>query len=483
MHIRTRPFALAGLAIGALGLSSLTPAGARLNARKISSPSAAPATTPETSVDRAPTASSTTAPAPVAISSQAAAHKQSSKPKAATSKPPAASRTTAVASGPKFGAPVGLPGTNHVSEPGINVAPNNDIYINGPTGVLRIPTSASPVFKSTDGGATFVSTNQSLRVAFPGGGDSNIAIDPGTGTLYMTDLYLASATVSRSVDGAASWVANPIQGVVVQDRQWVAAAGGGVVYHVTHQEPAGLVISRSSAPTDGLVYPQNIVAASPADQEFCLCPPGNLIATKDNVGVIYTTANGVKFAHSSNGGLTFSNSVVSPDGVTSTSDSFPVVADSGGGKLVATWLETTTSAASVHFSTSPDWGKTWTAPRTINTGTGTPVYPWISASGSKVSISMYFSPAVGNPATVPPSAQFFESYLESLDGGATFGSLTTIDPTPAKTGPVCTGGISCTGGRELGDFQTVTLDNAGKADVSYVRVTGTTTQVMFDHQS
>ena len=482
MHVRTRPLALAGLAVGALGLSSLTPAAARLDALRISSPSGSPTTTAMATTTEAP--SGPLSPTPARAAGAPAPSKPSSKTKTtAPSKPTTTSKATAVTSGTKFATPVGLPGSNHVSEPGINVAPNNDIYINGPTGVLRIPTSASPVYKSTDGGTTFVATNPSLRVAFPGGGDSNIAIDPGTGALYMTDLYLASATVSRSVDGAASWVANPIEGVVVQDRQWVAAGAGSVVYHVTHQEPAGLVVSRSSAPTDGLVYPQNIVAASPVDQEFCLCPPGNLIATKDNVGVIYTTGTGVKFAHSTNGGLTFSNTVVSPDGAASTSDAFPVVADSGGGKLVAAWLETTTGAASVHFSTSPDWGKTWTAPRTINTGTGTPVYPWIAASGSKVSISMYHSPTVGNPATVPANAQFFESYLESVDGGSTFGALTTIDATPAKTGPVCTGGISCNGGRELGDFQTVTLDNAGKADVSYVRVDNGTTQVMFDHQS
>lgn len=480
MNSRSRPLALGGLALAALGLSSLTPAGALPKTKRISIPRALVATAaPSTEAPK-------TAPPATVVTTRAAANptavQKSFKAKAGTSRTATTSKALAVATGAKFGAPIGLPGSNHVSEPGINVAPNNDIYINGPTGVLRIPTSASPVYKSTDGGLTFTATSPGLRAALPGGGDSNIAIDPGSGALYMTDLYLASATVSRSVDGAASWVANPIQGVVVQDRQWVAAAGGGVVYHVTHQEPAGLVISRSSAPTDGLVYPQNIVAASPLDQEGCLCPPGDLIATNSNVGVIYTTGSGVKFAHSSNGGLTFSNAFVSPDGAASTSDAFPVVADTGGGKLVATWLETTTAAASVHFSTSPDWGATWTAPRTINTGSGTPVYPWIAAKGAKVAISLYHTSAVGNPQTVPSDAQWFETYLESTDGGATFSAPATIDPTPAKIGVVCTGGISCNGGRELGDFQTVTLDNAGKADVSYVRVTGATSQVMFDHQ-
>src|SRR5947207_14247899 len=132
---------------------------------------------------------------------------------------------SAGASGP-FIAPVAIPGAD-VTEPGINVAPNGAIYVNGPSGLLsNLPGSPSPVFKSTDGGSTWANTPASLRANLPGGGDSNIAIDPVTDTLYMTDLWLGSATVSRSTDGAASWIANPVEGVLVQDRQWVATEGG-----------------------------------------------------------------------------------------------------------------------------------------------------------------------------------------------------------------------------------------------------------------
>src|SRR5439155_19892341 len=128
-------------------------------------------------------------------------------------------------------------------------------------------------------------------------------------------------TVSRSTDGAASWVANPLQGVVVQDRQWVATAGGGNVYHVTHQIPSGLIVSKSVAPADGLVYPISTSAATPVDQTGCVCPPGNLIAEgtgamaglSDKVGLIYATSTGgVKVARSTNGGLTFTNVDVGP---------------------------------------------------------------------------------------------------------------------------------------------------------------------------
>jgi hypothetical protein len=206
------------------------------------------------------------------------------------------------ASGP-FISPVAIPGAN-VGEPGINIGKDGAVYVNGPSGLLsNLPGSPSPVYKSTDGGASWVTTDPSLRANLPGGGDSNISVDPTTGALYMTDLWLGSATVSRSTDGAASWVANPLEGVVVQDRQWVAAAGDGNVYHVTHQIPTGLIVSKSVSPLDGVVYVQHVVAATPVDQTGCVCPPGNLIAeagglTGDKVGVIYATSTGgVNFAH------------------------------------------------------------------------------------------------------------------------------------------------------------------------------------------
>src|SRR5437763_13501725 len=177
-----------------------------------------------------------------------------------------------------FGSPVVVTGLD-TGEPGIDVALDGTIYVNAPAGLLsNLPGSPSFVFRSDDGGATWTPTPAGARANLPGGGDSDLSIDPVTGTLYMTDLWLGSATVSRSSDRAASWLANPLQGVVVQDRQWVASAGGGNVYHATHQIPLGLVVSKSAAPADGLVYPVPTVAATPVHQTGCVRPSGNLIA-------------------------------------------------------------------------------------------------------------------------------------------------------------------------------------------------------------
>jgi hypothetical protein len=376
-----------------------------------------------------------------------------------------------------------------MSEPGIAVAKDNTIYIDGPEGVLsHLPGSPSPVFRSENGGASWTKTPFSLRENLPGGGDSDIALDPTTGTIYMTDLWLGDSTVSTSSDKGNTWTANPLQGLPIQDRQWVATSGGGIVYHAVHQIPLGLVVSKSSG---GLVYPLSTIAATPVDQTGCICAPGNLIAQSgggllgsgDKVGLIYSTSSGgVKFAGSSNGALTFTNVNVQPESSNTTNAAFPVVANAGGNHLVATWLNINGNTSSVAYSDSHDWGTTWSTPRTLVSG-GASVYPWIAAQGSKVAISLYHSSTPGTPDGVPASAQWFETYLQSTDGGSTFSSPETADPTVAKSGPICTEGTGCEANRELGDFQSITLDNQGNPDMAWVRSinNGASTEVRFTH--
>ncbi len=380
--------------------------------------------------------------------------------------------------------------TEPMSEPGVAVAGDGTVYVDGPEGLLSsLPGSPSPVFRSEDGGATWVKTPFGLRENLPGGGDSDLAVDPTNGALYMTDLWLGDSTVSTSSDKGNTWLANPLQGAPVQDREWIATSGGGIVYHAVHQIPLGLVVAKGSG---GLVYPQSSVAATPVDQGGCLCPSGNLIAeakegllgSTDNVGLIYATSSGgVRFSRSANGALTFTNVDIQGPTSYATTEAFPVVANAGGGRLVATWLNVSATGSSVAYSQSPDWGATWSVPRTL-LSEGASVYPWIAATGSKVAISLYHSNSAGTPDTVPGNAQWFETYLESSDGGATFSAHVSVDSLPAKTGPVCTEGINCSSNRELGDFQMIALDPQGNALMGWVRSpdNGSSTEVLLTHQ-
>ena len=370
-----------------------------------------------------------------------------------------------------FGSPVVVSGDN-ASEPGIDVAPDGTLYVNAPVGLLsNIPGSPSDVFRSDDGGATWAKLPASLKANLPGGGDSDIAIS-ADGKLSETDLWLGNSTVATSSDKGQTWTAQPLQGVPGQDRQWVTATSGGRVYHVVHQIPSGLWVSRSV--DSGLTYPQHVLAASALDQTGCICPPGNIISEDggllgDKVGGVYATSvGGVGFYRSTNGGLTFTNTTPGPASDATTNGAFPAVADGGNGKLAVVWQAVLGNTSTVWFTTSSDFGSTWAPARQIVTS-GTSLYPWVAYRGGKIAISLYHSDASGTPDTVAEGSQWFESYLESTDGGATFSALQTADPTPVKTGPICTGGINCSEDRELGDFQQVVIDSAGHALMSYNR--------------
>ena len=378
---------------------------------------------------------------------------------------------TSVLAAATFGAPVVVSGDN-VSEPGIDVAPDGTLYVNGPVGVLsNVPGSPSMVYRSDDSGASWHPLPQSLKANLPGGGDSDIAISPD-GTLSETDLWLGSSTVATSKDKGQTWTAQPVQGTVGQDRQWVSATSGGRVYHVVHQIPTGLWVSRSV--DSGLTYPQQVLAATPLDQTGCICPPGNMVTEDggilgDKVGGVYATSvGGVGFYRSTNGGLTFTNTTPGPASDATTNGAFPVVDDGGNGKLAVVWQAVLGNTSTVWFTTSNDFGATWAPARQI-VSSGTSLYPWVAYRNGKIAVSLYHSDVTATPDTAPAGATWFESYLESTDGGATFSALQAADSTPVKTGPICTAGINCSANRELGDFQQVAIDGAGHAVLSYVR--------------
>jgi hypothetical protein len=381
---------------------------------------------------------------------------------------------TPAATAATFSTPVVVSG-NDVTEPGVEVAPDGTIYVHAPAGLPLW----SWLWRSTNGGSSWVLPLPVTRAGL-GGGDIDITIQPN-GKLAFTDLWLGSSSVGMSSDRANTWVTSQFQGTAVQDRQWVANTGRDIVYHVTHQIPAGHVVSKSV--DGGVTYPVQSLAASVLDQTGCICPPGYLIArpgvalaggTDDRVGVsYYTSLNGVKFARSINGGLTWSQANIDPAEGNATGDGFPIVADDGNGKIHAVWLETSNSMSRVMYSfssyTTPQtWGVTWSTPTPI-VSTGASVFPWIDAKGDKVSVALYHSTTSGNPNNVSNSAQWNVKYLESTTDGASWGPLTTADSTVVKTGPICTDGLNCGGDRELGDFLMVALDNASMANISYIR--------------
>src|SRR5258708_4789472 len=59
-----------------------------------------------------------------------------------------------------------------LGEPGIDIASDGTIYVNAPVGIGNVP-GASALFRSLDGGTTWVRTDPGTRQTMPGGGDSD----------------------------------------------------------------------------------------------------------------------------------------------------------------------------------------------------------------------------------------------------------------------------------------------------------------------
>jgi hypothetical protein len=392
-----------------------------------------------------------------------------------------------------FGTPVRV-STRAVSEPSIDVAPDGTLYINAPAGIgSKLPFSPSYIWRSADQGATWTETPFGLRADTLGGGDSDISVAPD-GKLAWTDLWLGSSTVGQSVDKAQTWTSNDLQGTLAQDRQWVAAVGGNVVYHVTHQIPGGLIVSKSV--DGGVTYPVSYSAATVLDATGCICPPGNMVAeagtqivagqqaasVSDKVGVAYyTSTGGVKFARSINGGLTWTQTEIKAASSLDTGKAFPVVANAGGGVLVAVWQEQGPSSSNVGFNISTNWGATWGTPQVI-VSSGSSAFPWVDARNGKIGVSLYHTTSTGLPDNMGGSTQWNESYLESTTSAPTTWTTLQDADTGVKSGAICTNGLNCSSGRELGDFQSIVLDSSGRPNLTYMRIGGTNPGVYFVRQ-
>lgn len=384
----------------------------------------------------------------------------------------AALAVTALTAGPSsaavFTTPVVVTAAD-LRDPILRVDPSGTLYLGAVPG---LPT-ASTIFQSSNGGMSWTVPPLDMRTALPGGQAFDLTISPN-GRLATTDAWGASATVATSSTSGTTWTARPFQGGVALERPWVADAGIAI-RHVAHELGVGIVLSTST--DGGLTYPERTVIASDATRT-CICPSGNVVADGSRVAVVYSTGTGITVYRTVNG-VTSAHVAVDPAGGLDTLGAFPVIAHPGGDTLVAVWLETSASTSRVRFSRSTNFGSTWSAPVSV-VSTGASAYPWVAVRGSRVGISLYHSTATGAPGSVGASATWHESYVESFDTGASWGTLTVADPTAVKTGPICTDGLDCASEGELGTLQTVAFDTSGRPILAYLRsLGGSDTEVRF----
>ena len=356
---------------------------------------------------------------------------------------------------PTFGSPVKLPASTGF-EPGIDILENGRLIVNEPHGLP----GRTVMWYSDNGGTTWTAAPIGIGTnRFPGGGDGDIALGHD-GRVYMADLYLASSSVFMSSDNGATF---PIGHPVAQfpgDRQWLA---------VGPETPAGdtvyLASNLAGSPTVGISVNSGLtwtwVPSGGTGQ------PGQLLA--DDTGFvgypIRSGAGGVGFWRSTNGLVYTSGNLVS----TELAESM-IAAAMDGDDIYLAW---TKDDWTIRLAHSANKGVSWDAPVTISTG-GTNIFPWVAARDGKVAVAWYGAAGSGTPDDV--AGPWYLKYSEKPASSTTVTAPVNAYANPVKNTPICTAGLFCNSGRELGDFLQIVIDAGGTSLIAFGNTVGTTSQ-------
>ncbi len=338
------------------------------------------------------------------------------------------------------------------TEPGVWVAPNGAIYVAAPPTVL---------YRSTNRGSSFSKMSFGLPGGLaPGGFDSDFAIRGNR--LYYFDLWLGSSTLLRSDDLGKSWtLASVLNTPTASDRQWIAlgeraANGNDTLYALSAliQPPQQVMMARSkdSGTTWDFVTPAPALLQAKGSTS-------RLVSSGKYVAFVWEDLGILSIAYSFDEGTTWRSKVIAED----VQGSIPSIAIDGN-NVYAAWADSLFKGTKV--AVSRDRGRTWSRPRTVS-GSANTVFPWIEARKGKVAIA-YYAANISRSYTsddAPASSVWTARYVESLDGGRTYSAPVVVGP--GKKGPICTAGVICDTGRELGDFLGVTIEPSGRSVVVF----------------
>lgn len=367
---------------------------------------------------------------------------------------------------PAFGTPVRTGGSGY--EPGIDVGTDGRVWVNDPSGAA----AHGQLFVSNNGGSTFSRiTFPDPQRRYPGGFDSD-GVAGHNGRFYFIDLSVVSNSVYSTDNGGATWSTGTIvSSLPLSDRQWGAvgpldANGNETVYVVSAliQPPSTMMLARSD--DSGKTFTWHSIAPGVAMGGGFT---GQLVA--DDTGFVAFTfedANRLYLARSTDKGQSWTrvavNRVSGSQGATVFGGHIQGLALEGD-TMHAVWIDRIWH--SVKYARSTDKGLTWEDEVEIEVP-GSNMFPWVAVRGGKVAAAWYSADVSfpANPNGLPTSTKWYVHYTESVNGGA-WTTPVNVHPNYVKLGFICTAGLSCNAGRELGDFMQVAIDSAGKSLVTY----------------
>ena len=410
-----------------------------------------------------------------------------------------------------FSAPVKIPQSAGLGEPTLAVDAGGRLFVTAPQGIGNVMTSGgSPLFRSTDGGATWQGPVRSQLCAGLSGGDTDLALD-GSQDVWQTDLWLGSSCLSLSTDHGQSFLAGNPFGSELQpgdDRPWLAYDRISNQLLVVYDGVDALRVAATApltTPEAGLQVIQDVAAVpevavsvtgSPGvtnNVRECVCPPGGIAvdnsggARAGDVYIAYSRQNGggsgggvgisrsAPAALGQGAGLTWTNLSVPNTGSTGSAfdtewNFLPVKVDSNGTLYVA-WGETTPSGVAIRFASSSDGGSTWHGPFLVSTITSTNTFPTMDVVGpGVVDFAYYGAPgATGDPNNVGNSQTWNVYYTQATAANTASPSIAApvVAILDMHNGCIQTGGNGGCSDRSLLDFFTLAVDSSGAADIIY----------------
>lgn len=371
-----------------------------------------------------------------------------------------------------------------VGEPDIVIDPFNGIYVSGPGGST---TQASWFWKSTDKGLQWHLIGCPLKSNCQnGGGDTEIAI-ARNGDVFASDLQtLTCNSALRSYDQGATWLTS--EGCFPgTDRQWMGVydpngnATGRRIYLTANGQTQGAYFLVST--DNGVTY----VGTDPINNPTAVIDQTNgesaigRFAINNTNGHIYVPGQGHTWV-STDGGVTFLGRP-RPPGVAD--NIFATIVVDTAGNLWWGWINNANTQAFVSYSTNE--GQTWSTPRQVSTGAGSPagtspdlhavIMPWIVVGDpGRVAVVYYGTTNTGSSSVGPGDVNALWHVYASISTNAMDPNPTwtqvQADEHPMHRSTICTGGTGCVlsqtnGDRSMADFFAVDKDNDGRIYMAY----------------
>ena len=413
--------------------------------------------------------------------------------------------------------PVGVGG-----EPSIQDDGQGHVYVTSPVGIDTAVANSTPLaineatgggalWRSLDGGTTFLHPTMPQFFGTPqGGGDTDVTAD-NTGTMYTADLEAAATDIQHSTDHGATF-SSPAQNGPDNDREWLTPVGKKV-FLTYHDFATNFDIIDVSTDGGTTFTPTGTAGKiiNPADNATAAsdCANGNLISkpVTDASGGLYILINCSTFPANANptgaplnrlyiaisrdGGSTFHTTLVSDVGNGGTNGGtwghvFNQLGIDAAGNLYvgASGNLHGTDPVQTFLIRSLDNGTTWQTP--INLNADTPAYASVFpaiATGQSGQVAVGYYRVVNCRTSVNAACKtndyrndgvtfqfFIWQTLNATQVNPDF-AVTQVTSTVPHYNGICTDGLFCGtplsagGNRNLADFESMTVDPTGHIEL------------------